>query len=177
MPNVFYTLKYQIMEKRIRRPIAKLRHCRSVWIATVLAAFALFAACERPEPNPLAPSIADIGTMPANKFIGTWVLCAMNDVNSEPPATCDLANATSDTLVFVNDSTLILHRGLVTYDYLYEFSDHFLFSYNLDSNKRPDHESYNRYHFRNDDRELVLCGHFDRWYSLRNVCFVRIDTN
>lgn len=152
------------------------RFCGVLCIAA-LAVFALFAACERPEPEPPAPPTEDPDTLPTNKFIGTWVLCAMNDVDSEPPATCDLANATTDTLVFVDDTTLILHRGTVTYDYLYEFSDHFLFSYSLSSNQRPDYESYNRYHFRNDDQELVLCGHFARWYSLRNVCFVRIDTN
>ena len=154
------------------------RFCGVLCVA-VLVAFALFVACNRPEPEPEppAPPTEDPDTLSTNKFIGTWVLCAMNDVNSEPPATCDLANATTDTLVFVDDTTLILHRGTVTYDYLYEFSDHFLFSYSLSSNQRPDYESYNRYHFRNDDQELVLCGHFARWYSLRNVCFVRIDTN
>ena len=167
------------MKKSTLQTMGKGGRLCGVLCVAVLATFALFAACERPEPEPEPPSapVVDTDTLPANKFVGTWVLCAMNDVNSEPPATCDLANATSDTLVFVDDSTLILHRGTATYDYLYEFSDHFLFSYSLNSSQRPDYESYNRYHFRNDDRELVLCGHFARWYSLRNVCFVRIDTN
>ena len=154
------------------------RYYSSLSVA-LLAAFALFAACERPEPEPEPPTtpVVDTDTLPANKFVGTWVLCAMNDVNSEPPATCDLANATTDTLVFVDDTTLILHRDEKTYEYIYEFSDHFLFSYNLEPNQRPNYLSYNRYHFRDNDQELVICGHFARWYSLRNVCFRRINEN
>ena len=144
-----------------------------------LAVFALFAACERPEPEPEQPTppVVNPDTLPTNKFIGTWVLCAMNDVNSEPPATCDLANATTDTLVFVDDSTLILHRSTTTKEYIYEFSGHFLFCYSLDTDSRPIYVSYNRYHFRNDDEELVLCGHFAQWSSLRNVCYHRINEN
>ena len=74
------------------------RFCGILCVA-VLAVFALFAACERPEPDPEPPTppVVDNDTLPTNKFIGTWVLCAMNDVNSEPPATCDLADATTDT--------------------------------------------------------------------------------
>ena len=166
--------------KKIKTQTMKVTRCScGVLCVAVLAAFALFAACERPEPEPEPPTppVVNPDTLPVNKFIGTWVLCAMNDVNSEPPATCDLADATTDTLVFVDDTTLILHRSTTTKEYVYEFSGHFLFCYSVDTNSRPIYVSYNRYHFRNDDEELVLCGHFAQWYTLRNVCYHRINEN
>ncbi|MBR4912521.1 MAG: hypothetical protein IKZ54_06750 [Bacteroidales bacterium] len=137
-----------------------------------LAAFALFAACERPEPEPEPPTppVVDTDTLPTNKFVGTWVLCAMNNVNDEPPATCDLADATTDTLVFVDDTTLIRFRGTNSWEHLYDFSDHFLVCYwpgNLNSIAFSV-----RYYFRNDDQELILRGGF---MGIKNFCFHRIS--
>ena len=143
---------------------------------TLLAAFALFAACQRPEPEPEPPTppVVDTDTLPTNKFVGTWVLCAMNNVNDEPPATCDLANGTADTLVFANDTTLIYIHGSNTKEYIYEFSDHVLVGY------WPEPSTNNikfsiRYYFRNEDQEMVLRGPFIM--GVKNFCFHRISQN
>lgn len=141
-----------------------------------LAAFALFVACERPEPEPEPPTPleVDTDTLPTNKFVGTWVLCAMNNVNSEPPATCDLANATTDTLVFVDDTTLIHRHGAVTNEYIYEFSDHYLVSYWPEAGDNPNRLNSNVYCFREEDQEIVLRGSFHLMGILKNFCFRRI---
>ena len=138
-----------------------------------LAAFALFAACERPEPEPEPPTppVVDPDTLPTNKFIGTWVLCAMNDVDSEPPATCDLANATTDTLVFVDDTTLVLHRSTTTKEYIYEFSDHYIVRY---WPYPSDNARVTQYYFRENDQELILRGAFypiisPEYYGFRRI--------
>ena len=124
------------------------RFCGMLCIAA-LAAFALFASCER-----------------------TWVLCAMNDVNSEPPATCDLADATTDTLVFVDDSRLTIHHGVSTLEYRYESTEHFLIRYHYeDSTPEPDGSI--QYYFRENDEELVLRGIFPL-IGKNNFCFHRI---
>ncbi len=165
------------MGKRMIQTIAKRRHCRRVLLGVaVLATFALCAACEQPEPEPEPPSapVVDTDTLPANKFVGTWVLCAMNDVNSEPPATCDLANATSDTLVFVDDSLMLFHHGMKTTQYFYEFSDHFLLCYWPE----PDLLCTNlrmsiRYSFRNGNQEIVLRGPY--FTNVKNFCFLRVS--
>ena len=142
-----------------------------------LAAFALFAACERPEPEPEPPTppVVDPDTLPTNKFIGTWVLCAMNDVNSEPPATCDLADATTDTLVFVDDTTLIHHHGTRTEEYYYEFSEHFIVSYWLGESPLSSSLNSNRYYFRENDQDLVLRGSFGLMGRRKNFCLHRIS--
>ena len=144
-----------------------------------LAAFALFAACERPEPEPEPPTppVVDTDTLPTNKFVGTWVLCAMNNVNDEPPATCDLADATTDTLVFVDDTTLILHHGEVIEEYFYEYSEHFLVSYWLNEGPLSNRSNYNRYYFRENDQELVLRGAFRLMGNHKNFCLHRISQN
>ena len=143
-----------------------------VLCVAVLAFFALFAACERPEPEPEPPTppVVDPDTLPTNKFIGTWVLCATNDVNSEPPATCDLADATTDTLVFVDDTTLIRIRGTNSRENRYDFSDHFLVCYWPGAMNSIAFSV--RYYFRNDDQELVLRGNF---MGIKNFCFHRIS--
>lgn len=149
------------------------RFCGMLCIAA-LAAFALFASCERPEPElePPTPPVVDPDTLPTNKFIGTWVLCAMNDVNSEPPATCDLADATTDTLVFVDDSRLTIHHGVSTLEYRYESTEHFLIRYHYeDSTPEPDGSI--QYYFRGNDEELVLRGIFPL-IGKNNFCFHRI---
>ena len=152
------------------------RSCGMLCIA-VLAAFALFAACERPEPEPEPPTppVVDPDTLPTNKFIGTWVLCAMNDVNSEPPATCDLADATTDTLVFVDDTTLIHHHGTRTEEYYYEFSEHFIVSYWLGESPLSSSLNSNRYYFRENDQDLVLRGSFGLMGRRKNFCLHRIS--
>ncbi len=154
------------------------RSCGMLCIAA-LAAFALFAACERPEPEPESPTPPVVGpdTLPTNKFIGTWVLCAMNDVNSEPPATCDLADATTDTLVFVDDTTLIQHHGTHTEEYYYEFSEHFIVSYWPKPWNVSGHMNSNRYYFRENDQELVLRGYFQLMGRHKNFCLCRISKN
>lgn len=142
-----------------------------VLVVAALAAFALFAACERPEPEPEPPApTMDTDTLPTNKFVGTWVLCAMNDVDSEPPATCDLADATIDTLVFVDDTTLIRLRGTNSREYRYDFSDHFLVCYPPGAMNSIAFSV--RYYFRNDDQELVWRGLF---MGLKNFCFHRVS--
>ena len=138
----------------------------------VLSVFTLFAACERPEPEPEPPTppVVNPDTLQTNKFIGTWVLCATNDVNSEPPATCDLADATADTLVFVDDTTLIRIRGTNFQEHRYDFSDHFLVCYWPGAMNSIAFSV--RYYFRNDDQELVLRGGF---MGIKNFCFHRIS--
>lgn len=155
------------------------RHLLSVLCVVALATLALFAACERPEPepDPPTPPIVDTDTTPVNKFIGTWVLCAMNDVDSEPPATCDLANATTDTLVFVDDSTLIHHHGTRTEDYYYEFTEHFLVNYRPKPFDFNGQMNSNRYSFRAENQELVLRGRFSLMGYSKNFCFRRIPQN
>jgi len=140
-----------------------------------LAAFALFAACERPEPEPEPPTppVVDTDTLPTNKFVGTWVLCAMNNVNDEPPATCDLADATTDTLVFVDDTTLILHHGANTINYFYEFTEHYLIRYHYEDSS-PEPNGSNLYYFRENDEELVLRGTIYPFFYKKNLCFHRI---
>ena len=157
--------------------INKLKDVRGLLYAVAIAVFALFAACERPEPEPEPPTppAVDTDTLPVNKFVGSWVLCAMNDVNSEPPATCDLANATTDTLVFVDDSTLIHRHGEDSYEYTYESSDHFLVSYWPEPGENPDRMNSNRYYFRENDQELILRGYFFFMPPLKNFCFHRIS--
>ena len=163
--------------KKIKTQTMKVtrRFCGVLCVA-VLAAFALFAACERlepePDPEPPTPPVVDNDTLPTNKFIGTWVLCAMNNVNSEPPATCDLADATTDTLVFVDDTTLIRIRGTNSRDNRYDFSNHFLVCYWPGAMNSIAFSV--RYYFRNDDQELVLRGGF---MGIKNFCFHRISQN
>jgi hypothetical protein len=98
----------------------------------------------------------------------------MNDVNSEPPATCDLADATTDTLVFVDDTTLIQKNGEDSFEYIYESSDHFLICYWPEPCENPDRMNSNRYYFRGNDQELVLRGNFFFMPPLKNYCFHRI---
>ena len=165
-----------VMEKTETRTPKILRRFCSVLCAAVLASFALLAACERPEPEPPTPPTVDTDTLPANKFVGTWVLCAMTDVNSEPPATCDLANATTDTLVFVDDTTLIHHHGAQTQEYYYEFSEHFIVSYwPIPFDLSHVQMNANRYYFRENDQELVLRGYFLLMGNHKNFCLHRIS--
>ena len=164
------------MRKKITQTMKISGLCCGVLCIVALAAFALFASCERPEPElePPTPPVVDPDTLPTNKFIGTWVLCAMNDVNSEPPATCDLADATTDTLVFVDDSTLIQHRGTDYYEYIYEFSENYLVCYWPEAGDQPERICADLYYFREDDQELVLRGYFFRIGILKNFCLKRI---
>ena len=167
------------MRKKITQTMKISGLCCGVLCIVALAAFALFASCERPEPEPEppAPPVVDPDTLPTNKFIGTWVLCAMNDVNSEPPATCDLADATTDTLVFVDDTTLIQHHGTHTEEYYYEFSEHFIVSYWSSEGPLYGPLNSNRYYFRKNDQELVLRGSFRLMGYHKNYCFLRISQN
>lgn len=159
------------MKKKETKTTRKGRRCSMLCLAA-MAVFALFAACERPEPEPEPPAlpVVDPDTLPTNKFIGTWVLCATNDVNSEPPATCDLADATTDTLVFVDDTTLIRIRGTNYRENRYDFSGHFLVCYWPGAMNSIAFSV--RYYFRNDDQELVLRGNF---MGIKNFCFHRIS--
>ena len=161
------------MKEKTTQTKKKSMRLSGAFVAAALAAIALFAACERPEPDPEPPTppVVDNDTLPTNKFIGTWVLCAMNDVNSEPPATCDLADATTDTLVFVDDTTLILHRSTTNKEYVYEFSDHYIVRYwpNPSDNARV-----TQYFFRENDQELILRGEFypivsPKYYGFRRI--------
>ena len=132
------------------------RSCGMLCIAA-LAAFALFAACERPEPEPESPTPLVVGP--------------------EPPATCDLADATTDTLVFVDDTTLIQHHGTHTEEYYYEFSEHFIVSYWPKPWNVSGHMNSNRYYFRENDQELVLRGYFQLMGRHKNFCLCRISEN
>ena len=166
------------MRKRTTKTEHHGKRHSSLLCAVALAAFALFVACERPEPEPEPPTppTADTDTLPTNKFVGTWVLCAMNDVNSEPPATCDLANATSDTLVFVDDTTLIIHRGTNIFEYSYEISDHYFVYNRLDASIYS--VNADQFYFREDDQELVLRGIFNPiWGAAKYYSFRRISHN
>lgn len=157
---IFNIYNFRTMTTKTTQTVAKRRHCRRVLLGVaVLATFAMFAACERPEPEPEPPSapVVDTDTLPANKFVGTWVLCAMNDVNSEPPATCDLANATSDTLVFVDDKRLTHRHGETIFEYWYECSEHFLIRYRYSDTTYISAGTL-KYYFRENNEELVLCG-------------------
>ena len=162
------------MKKNKTQTMKRIRRFFCVLFVAVLAFFALFAACEQPEPEPPTPPVVDPDTLPTNKFIGTWVLCAMNDVNSEPPATCDLADGTTDTLVFTDDNRLTIHRGTSTSEYQYEFTDNFLVSFFLDADLSPYHIIANRYSFRNEDQEMVLRGNITPAGYNKNLCFHRI---
>ena len=144
-----------------------------VLCVAALAAFTLFVDSERPEPEPEPPTppVVDPDTLPTNKFIGTWVLCAMSNVHGEPPATCDLADATTDTLVFVDDTTLILHRSTTTNEYVYEFSDHYIVRY---WPYPSDNARVTQYYFRENDQELILRGEFypiisPKYYGFRRI--------
>lgn len=168
------------MKEKTTQTKKKSMRLSGAFVAAALAAIALFAACQRPEPepDPPTPPVVNPDTVQPNKFIGTWVLCAMNDVNSEPPATCDLADATTDTLVFVDDTTLIHHHGARINEYFYEFTDNFLVSY------RPKpfdiingQKNSNRYCFRAGNQELVLRGTFPLMGYSKNFCFRRIPQN
>lgn len=160
------------MEKRKTQTKKRGGHFFGVLCVAALAAFALLAACERPEPEPEPPTppVVNPDTLTTNKFIGTWVLCATSDVDSEPPATCDLADGTIDTLVFVNDTALIRLRGTNSWEHLYDFSDHFLVCYRSGAMNSVAFSV--RYYFRNDDQELVLRGGF---MGIKNFCFHRIS--
>ena len=149
------------MKKTETRTKKILRRFCGVLCAAVLASFALLAACEQPEPEPEppAPPTVNPDTLPANKFVGTWVLCAMTDVNSEPPATCDLADATTDTLVFTNDKRLTLHRGANLSEYWYEFTDRFLIKYSYTDTTYLSATAI-LYSFRENDEELILRGNW-----------------
>ena len=153
------------------------RFC-SVFCLSALVFLSLFAACERPElelePEPPTPPVVDTDTLPANKFVGTWVLCAVNDVNSEPPATCDLADATTDTLVFTDDNRLIIRREANTSELYYQFTDNFLIRFKLDADLFPFNIIANRYYFRNEDQEMVLRGIITPFGYYKNLCFHRI---
>ena len=160
----------------------QLSNTRFFWSRmTLVAVMCLFlVGCQRPEPDPEPPTppVVDPDTLPTNKFIGTWVLCAMNDVNSEPPATCDLANAMTDTLVFVDDTTLTHHHGTKTENYIYEFSEHCIVSYwPSPFDISQSHMNSNRYYFRNNGQELVLRGYFKLMGSHKNFCLHRISQN
>jgi len=149
---------------------------RGVLVVAALAVFALFAACERPEPETPTSPVVDTDTLPTNKFIGTWVLCAMNDVNSEPPATCDLADGTIDTLVFVDDTMLVHHHGSQTQEYYYEFSEHCIVSYwPIPFDMSHVQMNANRYYFRENDQELVMRGYFRLMGNHKNFCLHRIS--
>ena len=156
--------------------INKLKDVRVLLYVVAIAVLALSAACERPEPEPEPPTppAVDTDTLPVNKFVGTWVLCAMNNVDDEPPATCDLANGTTDTLVFTDDSRLTTHRGANTSEYQYDFTDNFLIRFLLDADSFPYGINACRYYFRNDDQELVLRGNFTPLGYNKNFCFHRI---
>jgi len=162
------------MKEKTTQTKKKSMRLSGAFVAAALAAIALFAACQRPEPepDPPTPPVVNPDTVQPNKFIGTWVLCAMNDVNSEPPATCDLADATTDTLVFVDDTTLIRIRGTNSRDNRYDFSNHFLVCYWPGAMNSIAFSV--RYYFRNDDQELVLRGGF---IGIKNFCFHRISQN
>ena len=162
------------MKEKTTQTKKKSMRLSGAFVAAALAAIALFAACQRPEPDhePPTPPVVNSDTVQPNKFIGTWVLCAMNDVNSEPPATCDLAEATTDTLVFVDDTTLIRIRGTNSRDNRYDFSNHFLVCYWPGAMNSIAFSV--RYYFRNDDQELVLRGGF---MGIKNFCFHRISQN
>ena len=125
--------------KKIKTQTMKVtgRFCGVLCVA-VLAAFALFAACERPEPD------------------------------------CDLADATTDTLVFVDDSRLTIHHGVSTLEYRYESTEHFLIRYHYeDSTPEPDGSI--QYYFRGNDEELILRGTFYPFFYKKNLCFHRIS--
>jgi len=152
-------------------------YTRTFWsrMALVVLAFLLLAGCQKPDPDPEPPTppIVDTDTLPTNKFVGTWVLCATNDINSEPPATCDLADATTDTLMFVDDSTLILHHEANTINFFYEFTEHYLIRYHYD-NSTPEPNGSNLYFFRENDEELVLRGTIYPFFYKKNLCFRRL---
>lgn len=159
------------------QPERKFSRSFGVLCVAVLTAFALFAACERPEPEPEPPTppVVDPDTLPTNKFVGTWVLCAMNNINDEPPATCDLVNATMDTLVFTNDKRLTRYHGENTYEYWYEFTDHYLISNRYTDTTFLSAKAI-QYNFRENNEELVLSGIF--YISGRkNYCFRRITND
>ena len=66
------------MKKKTTQTMRKDRHC-SVLCFAVLAAFALLAACERPEPEPVALITLDNGPIPFSEIHLNPMACGWND--------------------------------------------------------------------------------------------------
>ncbi len=107
---IFNIYNFRTMTTKTTQTVAKRRHCRRVLLGVaVLATFALFAACERPEPEPEPPSA------PVGQFEFAW-----EDVTDSIP--CLLLSMNSITLVNDNATLLNLCPDAPTFD----FSNHSL---------------------------------------------------
>ena len=165
------------MEKRILQLAKRKNHFLGVFFVALLAAFALFAACERPEPEPEPPTppVVDTDTLPVNKFVGTWVLCGQSSTDEEPPCACLDSLNTIDTLIFMENGTLIHKHGNKTFNYLFDASKSFLL-YDLNFNVFNYRPHYVKYSFRINGQELVLNGTF-RNIEGNSLCFVKVSSD
>ena len=168
------------MEKMILQLAKRRSRFLGVFCIALLAAIALFAACERPEPEPEpdpTPPVVDTDTLPANKFIGTWVLCGQSSSDEEPPCACTNNLTSIDTIVFTADNVLTIRHGSESVTFVYDCTPSFLIFYETNQQLRPNRVVYS---FRMDDTELKITG------TLANIpgsnptttsCVVRIDTS
>ena len=172
---IFNIYNFRTMTTKTTQTVVKRRHCRSVLLGVaVLATFALFAACERPEPEPEPPSApaVDTDTLPANKFVGTWVLCGTSSANENVPCDCVEDSNTIDTLIFMGNGNFIHKHGNKTFEYLFDASETFLlYDFNFESHYRP---YFVKYSFRLNGQELVLNGNF-RNIEGDSLCFIKIS--
>ena len=155
--------------------INELKDVRVMLCAVVLAVFVLFAACERPEPEPPTPP-ADTDILPVNNFVGTWVLCAQYPVGEESSCDCSDGFTSIDTLVFTPDNTLTIRHGSQSNAFFYDYTPSFLIYGFPEQPLIPMRLLYN---FQMEGNELRITGQIlsvPGSDSQTTSCFVRIDT-
>ena len=166
------------MRKKITQTMKISGLCCGVLCIVALAAFALFASCERPEPEPEPPTppVVNPDTVPPNKFIGTWVLCGQSSADEEPPCACAEGLTSIDTLIFHGDKLVTVKHGSESMTSLYDYTPSFLLFYENDQQFTPHRVVYN---FRMEDTELEITGNLfniPETSSKTTSCFVKIDT-
>jgi len=174
---IFNIYNFRTMTTKTTQTVVKRRHCRRVLLGVaVLATFALFATCERPEPEPEPPSApaVDTDTLPANKFVGTWVLCGTSSANENVPCDCVEDSNTIDTLIFMGNGNFIHKHGNKSFEYLFDASETFLLY-----EKSENHYGqpfYVRYGFREEMQKLILTGNFHNIQG-EQLCFVKVHSD
>ena len=158
--------------------ITKLKDVRVLLYAVTIAVLALFAACERPEPEPEPPTppAVDTDTLPVNRFVGTWVLCAQYPVGEESSCDCPDGFTSIDTLVFTPDNTLTIRHGSESKVFFYDYTPSF-FIYGFPEQQLSPNRLF--YDFQMDGNELRISGPIScipGSGSQTTSCFVRIDT-
>ena len=166
------------MKKKTIQTLKKGGRFCGVLCLAVMTVFALFAACERPEPEPEPPTPPDVNTdsLPANKFIGTWVLCGQSSADEEPPCVCSDNLNSVDTLVFTADNLLTIRHSFQVRTYTYDYTPSFLLFYESGQQLRPQRVVYG---FRVDGNELKLTGNLPNipGTDIRTTsCFAKTDT-